>query len=333
MHDIYTVDGVSAFASAKEHAWHRLGQVLPGAMTTEEAIREAHLDYQVGLTPAQATIGEDLVDVPKKFVTYNEDTGVPFGVVGGRYTIVQNTDAFGFFDSIVGQEQAIIETAGALGDGETIFITAKLPNYLRINNSDDLIKNYLLLTMSHNGKGSIQAMLTQQRVVCSNTLAMAKSNCTNKISIRHTATAIDKLSQASELMNITFAAQAYTQEAFNAMAKKEVSDREVAVLIDKLTMTDKEFRLVHKDKATRNDVISGKKENIINAISKYTFEDETQLLDTTRGTVWGFYNGITGYYQNVKSYRSDESKFRSNLLGSNYDNMAKAYDLAESLLV
>lgn len=53
-------------------------------------------------------------------------------VVGKDYQIVQNIQAFSFFDNIVVNDDGIkYETAGALGKGERIFITVKLPYYIR----------------------------------------------------------------------------------------------------------------------------------------------------------------------------------------------------------
>ena len=90
------------------------------------------------------------------------------GVVGKDYHIVQNIDAFAFFDSIVGGKDGILyETAGALGKGEKIFITAKLPDYIHVGKSD-LIEQYLFLTTSHDGGGSITAAFTPVRIVCNN---------------------------------------------------------------------------------------------------------------------------------------------------------------------
>lgn len=48
---------------------------------------------------------------------------------------------------------------GALGKGERIFITAKLPLYIRVG-KDDLIEQYLFMTTSHDGFGSITAAFT-----------------------------------------------------------------------------------------------------------------------------------------------------------------------------
>jgi hypothetical protein len=175
-------------------------------------------------------------------------------------------------------------------------------------------------------------MFTPTRVVCHNTLAMAKKNCTNKITIRHTASAKDKLNQAAELMNITHNAIAYTGELFNQMAKTRISDDKVKELIDRLFLSDKELVELNLDDKLRSDVVSTRKSNIITEVTEYTFGHETQQLDTTKGTLWGFYNGITGYYQNAKDYKTPDSKFKSNLLGSNYTTMGKALELATDLL-
>ena len=343
-HDIYENEGKAAFASAREVAWHGLGQVLDGAMTSRECIREAQLNYEVGLSPMIADINKQfqdtegnrqnpyapdykkLLDIPNKYATYNKQTGVIYGTVGSKYTIVQNRDAFQFFDSIVGEGKAIYETAGALGQGETVFISAKLPDNIRIGNSDDVIDNYLLLTMSHDGTSAIKALFTPVRVVCANTLSIALGSASNKLSIRHTASAEDKMKQASKLLNLTIKQQEVASEVFNSIAKIRLSDDKTLDLINKLFMTDEEYSDINKG-AKAIDVLSTRKSNIITDVAKYTFEDETQLLETTKGTAWGFYNGITGYFAYKKNFKSNEEKMKSNIFGNGQAVINKALSL------
>jgi phage/plasmid-like protein (TIGR03299 family) len=162
--------GQHAFMSVKEKAWHGLGQIVENYPTSAEAIRYAGLDYQVEkapnthVLPSGKTITSD-----NSFFTYRTDNEAILGDKLGRdYEVVQNADAFQFFDAIVGGESGIkYETAGALGKGERIFITAKLPEFIRVG-KQDLIEQYLFLTTSHDGFGSITAAFTPVRIVCNN---------------------------------------------------------------------------------------------------------------------------------------------------------------------
>jgi hypothetical protein len=145
--------GRHSFMSVKDRAWHNLGQVIDRYPTSSEAIQYAGLDYIVEKRPLFTYDTENHIrntdiiipeiEVPNYFATIRADTEQVLGVVGNDYEIVQNRDAFQFFDAIVGGGEGILyETAGALGNGERIFITAKLPGYIRVGNND-LIEKYL----------------------------------------------------------------------------------------------------------------------------------------------------------------------------------------------
>jgi phage/plasmid-like protein (TIGR03299 family) len=156
-HQIYVDEqtGEHSFFSVKQKAWHGLGKIIQDYPTSEEAIKHAGLDYEVIKAPLftygrAMTIGNDgeileggQLPVPDYYSTLRTDTNTVLGVVGKDYQIVQNRDAFSFFDSIVGGDDILYETAGALGNGERIFITAKLPDYIRVGD-DDLIEKYLV---------------------------------------------------------------------------------------------------------------------------------------------------------------------------------------------
>ena len=96
------------------------------------------------------------------------------GVVSDQYVPVQNRQAFGFLDAVVADGGLRYHTAGTLGKGEKIFLLAKLPESIRVKNSDDLVDKYLLLSSAHDGSAAPRVFFTPIRVVCQNTLSMAE---------------------------------------------------------------------------------------------------------------------------------------------------------------
>jgi phage/plasmid-like protein (TIGR03299 family) len=335
-HNLNFANGKASFMNANtvEKAWHGLGQQLDRPATSQEAIQMANLDFEVRKAPVKVTLatetGSETKEVPAKFATYRTDTNTPFGVVGSRYEIVQNSEAFSFFDAIVGEGEAIYETAGALGNGETIFISAKLPGHIAVKNKDE-IEKYLLLVMAHDGSRSIQAMFTPVRAVCANTVAAALRNCSSRIAIRHTKSAKYNLEQAHKIMGITNQLAGELGHIFNDMASHKLNDKEVARYIDNLFLTREEMaRLAKGD--FRTDVISSRKANEINAIQKYYFTGVGQDMETCKGTLFGAYNAVTGYFQNTKSYKDKEHKMKSLVLGTDSEMSVKALTLASTLI-
>jgi phage/plasmid-like protein (TIGR03299 family) len=266
--------------------------------------------------------------VPNYFATVRTDTEQVLGVVGKDYEVVQNEVAFSFFDAIVGGSDGIqYETAGALGKGERIFITAKLPEYIKVG-GDDLIEQYLFLTTSHDGYGSITAAFTPVRIVCNNTLNAALKNCSNSVKIRHTANAKERLEQAHKVMGISYKLSTYLQDAFNHWAKVRITDKQVRRLIQLAMIPNKEvFQKLQSGKA---DEFSAHYTNVCDAAFEYALTNPSQQLETTKGTVFGAYNAITGYFQNVRTYKDEEAKLKSLLFGGTAQlRTARAFQLCE----
>jgi len=298
-HNLNIINGVASFASTK-NAWHGLGQIVESAMTAEQAIKLAHLDYNVAKTPCTGfetcETGINEIVLPDKYITYRQDTMQGFGVVGSRYEIVQNSDAFRFFDAIVGAKIAMYETAGALGNGEKIFISAKMPDVIEVEGfKGDVTEMYILLTSSHDGSGSIKALITPVRVVCQNTLNAALREHYNKVSIRHTMNVKENLENAHNLLGITHKYIKQLDECFNHLAKKKVTDDAVQKLIADLFATQKEDST--RAKNIRAEVFK----------SYQTGEGQEAIL----GTAWGAYNGITYYLDHVKGYKDASKKFNA----------------------
>ncbi|WP_129750334.1 DUF932 domain-containing protein [Flavobacterium beibuense] len=330
-HNINTneLTGQQAFFSVRQPAWHGLGQTVQDYPSSREAIAFAGLDYTVVKAPLFAKGQDPLISfaVPEQYATMRTDTNAVFGVVGKDYQIVQNSDAFAFFDAIVGGGDGIqYETAGALGDGERIFITAKLPGYIRVGSGDDVTQKYIFLTTSHDGSGSITAAFTPVRIVCQNTLNAALRSATNVVRIRHTAGAKERLEQAHKVMGLADTLSAQLEGIFNNWSKVTIHDTQVKQLIQ-LALCPNAVTLDLLKKGAE-DECSAVYRNACEAAFEYAMADETQTMETTKGTLFGAYNAITGYYQNVRKFKTDEDRLKSICLGGTAQTRGqKAFDL------
>lgn len=320
--------GKHSFFSVNEKAWHGLGQIVKDYPTSKEALQFAGLDYQVVKMPNIHRIADGTETISDtSFFTYRTDNGAVLGnKLGADYKIVQNVDAFTFFDSIVRGDGIMFETAGALGKGEKIFITAKLPDYIKVG-ADDLIEKYIFLTTSHDGSGSITAAFTPVRIVCQNTLSMALNKCNNVVKIRHTESAGERLKMAHKIMGISNKLSDELNGIFNAWAKVRITDKQVMQLIQQAMAPSKEvLDNVQKGAA---DELSTMFTNVCNNAFAYSMQSPTQQTDTTKGTLFGAYNAVTGYFQNVKEFKTGEEKLNSILFGTGLQRSQTAFKLCE----
>lgn len=135
----------------------------------------------------------------------------------------------------------------------------------------------------------------------------------NSIRIRHTNNAKQRLEEAHKVMGITNTLSVQLEQIFNNWSKVKITDNEVYKLIQLAMVPNKE--VLRDIRSGKEDDLSTHFKNICMDAYHYAVSNETQQLDTTKGTLFGAYNGITGYFQNVRKYKDDESKLKSLLYG------------------
>lgn len=164
----------------RDKAWHGLATVLPENPTVTQALQAAGLDWDVLERPM-------MTSKPETVVTQEgvKDTFIPMEVPGGKvllrgsdmsvlgfttnqYKTFQNRDAFGWFQPIVDEGLAVLETAGSLKKGKVVWVQAKYGEAIEVKDGDVLIP-YLLLANGHGGNMSLRIQNTPTRVVCWNT--------------------------------------------------------------------------------------------------------------------------------------------------------------------
>ena len=289
-------------------------------MTSEEAVTLGGLDYEVVKQPIYFNGETGNVEIPGKFATVRTDIGKPLGVVGSQYTVIQNRDAFSFFNAVVDEGEAMFETAGALGDGERIFVTAKIPAHIEV--AKELVELFWFLYNSHDGSGSLVGAFTPVRVVCNNTLNAALRTAKMKVSIRHTQSANERLKEAHKMMGLANKLKNELTDVYNAMAKTKLVDSQLKRMITEMVAGQGGL-----EKLGAGEEVSTRMMNMIDGVYEYALSHPTNQTNATRGTMFGAYNAVTGYYQNAKEYADSEKAFIYTVEGTGAKYGQKMFDL------
>ena len=269
--------------------WHGLGTKVTKALSSEEALVAAGLDWEV---EQKGIYTEDNNYIPDVYANVRSSDQKVLGVVTGRYKIVQNEEAFAFTDELLGKG-VTYETAGSLKGGRKTWILARLPKTYRL--MEDKVIPYLVFSNTHDGSGAIKVAMTPIRVVCNNTLNLALQTADRIWSAKHTGDIGSKLEDARMTL---FMAENYMSELGKEMVllgKQKVSDAEVEEYIKLLLpiatnateTTEKNILKLRKDLKKRYedapDLVSLGKNGyrFINAVSD--FATHVQPLRKTAG--------------------------------------------------
>jgi len=296
-----------------ETPWHGLGNKVDADIGVEDAIVSAGLDWEVGLKDLQTVDG---VPVSHR-ATYRKSDGSILGVVGPRYTPLQNKDAFDWFQPFLDAGECGIHTAGSLHSGQKVWVLAQLNRDNSEIVRDDEVCKFILLSNSHDGTTAIRVGYTPIRVVCVNTLAMAHNNTNSKlIRIRHTRSSKNNLEQVRDIMdniNVQFEA---TAEQFRFLASKNFKQADI----------NRYVKVMLGIEGTVDADIKTRTRNIMDEILALV-EGPKQSATNVRGTWWAAYNGYNEYL-NYNKGRTEDNRLDSLWFGQNGNDNIKALEKA-----
>ena len=321
-------------------------KVLP----IEEVIKEAQCDYNVEKqplvrltpsmlqaiqngTPLEGLTMQDVITT--HCATRREDTNQTLGIVGSDYGVVQNAKAFEFIDHIqnhFGQE-SIIETAGALGIGERMYVTCKLgADFYLDEHKKDAVNNYIIFTTSHDGSGAIKIMSSPVRVICQNTLQLALMQKTDSISYKHTKNVAQRMDYEKLVARFLENSEKYKTHFIEKMTEfreTKISATAPQDFAANIYLSGENFERYLK--ANRNldsvEEISTRAKNQIEKLQNSI--DFGVGQEMYRGTKLWLLNGITTMLHNDMEYKSAEDEFSSLIEGDGYKKLEKAYKALE----
>jgi phage/plasmid-like protein (TIGR03299 family) len=241
-------------------------------------------------------------------------------MVRDRYEPLQNREAFAFFDEIVDCKAAFFETAGVLGEGERVWVMAKMPDAIQVVRGDECQK-YLLLSNTHTGQGAVIVKFTAIRLVCQNTLMLAIKTSQPAFRVRHSKLMAERLQQVSQLIALATAIYSETAELFQTLArvrlKKDLLNRYL----------DSAFPQTEAQKK------KGERPPKWGHVLRLLEEMPDLQMDGVRGTMWAAYNAITRFedYRDV-DHETDDARLERVWFGSGAELKLKALQSAADLV-
>jgi phage/plasmid-like protein (TIGR03299 family) len=318
-HELAETNGKKAMAFFGETPWHGLGTRLDNPATAEEAIAPAGLNYDVALTPITTIDGQP---IPDRRAVVRSDSSSVLGVVGKSYQPVQNRQCFGFLDAVVADGRLRYHTAGALGQGERVWMLAKLPDEIRVKNSEDVTEQFLLLSNSHDGSSSLRVFFTPIRVVCANTLGTAERRSRGSgVSIVHKGDLAAKVREAQEILGLAKRFYDDLGERINRLASHRPSRRQLETYYESL----------YPDRANGQN---NRAANIRSRLFELFEHGIGQDMPAIRQTTWAAFNAVTEYVDRHRSTRGRTDfdrrsrRLESAWFGSGSRLKSKAWTLA-----
>lgn len=226
---------VESMFYVRETPWHGLGTRVEEALTSDEALRIAGLNWEVDQTPVYTKEG---LLIPGYKANRRSTDDAILGIVSDRYKIVQNTEAFEFTDALIGEtEDGVVkyETAGSLCGGKRIWLLAKMPTK---NIVGDDVEPYMFFSNSHDGSGAIKIGMTPIRVVCQNTLNMAMNTAKRQWSAKHVGDMQSKLEEAKHCLMMADEYMTNLDIEADKLANKKLYEDQIEEILDAMFPVD-----------------------------------------------------------------------------------------------
>lgn len=268
---------VESMFYVREVPWHGLGTKVEEAPTSRDALYLAGLGWCVEQTPVYTDAG---ILIPGYKANRRDSDGTILGIVSDRYKIVQNTEAFEFTDSIVGEtEDGVVkyETAGSLAGGKRIWMLAKMPTKKVL---DDDIEPYMCFTNSHDGTGAIRIAMTPIRVVCQNTLNMALNSAKRQWSAHHVGDMKSKLEEAKYCLMMAKEYMNNLDIEADKLANKKLYEDQIEDILDEMFPVD-------------DNASDRKKNNILQFRTKFWTAYDMPDIAKFEDTAWKAVNAMS----------------------------------------
>lgn len=324
-HELTTrANGTTEMAYVGKTPWHGLGQQLTEGASIENWTVAAGMNWRVKRSKVRYFAdagGTDQRTWDDNHVLLRSDTGAPLGLVSDGYKVVQPKTVLEFFRDLTDNAGYQLHTAGTLFGGRKFWALAKVADaYVQ---GADKVGGYLLLSTSCDGSMATECRETTIRVVCNNTLSMARdAGHKGVIKVGHrsvfNADAVKGRMLDSAEHFATFMDQTRRLASIrvtNAMAEEFVRK----LLRPSETELNREIETIRAPKGEA-EILSLFRGNAMGG-----------TLLGVAGTAWGLVNACSEYVDHRQTAKSDSHRLDRAFFGSGDALKTRAFDLAFSI--
>lgn len=235
-HGLAVKDGkVSLYTRLPE--WHSVGNVIPeGTSDVPAVLRAGGIDWETAKVPALYRRHGKVLTDPRAFHHVRTDSDYSLAVVGKTYQPFQNAKAADFLHEVVADHGIVFETAGELRDGETVFISLRMPENLVVDPggvSDEIVQ-YLMWSNNHAAKGKAKIVMTPWRPRCGNTHGFGLRDAARSYGISHTGNLDQKVEMARKALGISVSYFGKLAEEETRLARTDVSFADFDALVKEI---------------------------------------------------------------------------------------------------
>jgi len=320
-HELTTREsGLVEFAYHPVHgkAWHGLGQEIPADQVHDVDAWRAAAGMEWKVSRSRVRFGEGAAQRTwdDQHVLFRSDTKAPLGIVSDGYKIVQPKQIVEFFRDLVEAGGMELSAMGTLQGGRRFWATAQIGEAAPVSVRDK-IGGYLLLSTSADGSLATEARLTTVRVVCANTLAMARQGGRAAIRLSHRSTFDADRVKADMKLNDT--AWLQFRQDVRRLAERPVQLDEAQELVARILAGSKEKAAMDK--------VRDSSRGYAKILDLFQGQGKGATLDGVYGTRWGLLNAVTEYTDHHVAARTGENRFISAQWGPNADLKSDAFAL------
>lgn len=317
-HDIWrdsnNVDHMFVVGTRKD-AWHELGQRCDSAQTWAQAMDLAGLNWKVlkqqlwAVNPLTGkTVGGHIKGCTQdenckcqlidSYAIFRDTDGAFLGTVGEQFAVKQNVECFQFVDDLLqASGGAHYDSAGALGNGATIWVSARIPaadiNIMGV----DQQTTYLVFMTAHDGSMAHTAYISVVRPVCRNTLRAGMNSNLGLVRIKHTKNQNQRFLDAKRQMEGVVIDTKALQAKLELLAKRRIRKESVVTILDRL------FPAPEDPKASTT-----KRDNLAAMVLKLFESNDNNAIPSIRGTAYNMLNAVTEYADHYRPVRITGSR-------------------------